>query len=239
MNRQWLMAICLVLVPIIGVPAASQAESKYLLLIPGQALDVPEAKSGQRWLGLFREADGYSLLLTRIEKKRWRDDTRDPSEGPVYYQHISTPDAKVEPIFLIKGPNLRERDSILVVHDKDLELGIGKHQILSKGVSSLTFEVSGKPKPDRPDNIENYELRLLGSGNRTVTAQRLDHGIAYDPPRLHWMGDLDCDGQLDFLMKRALGEGGGGLGPALYLSSAAEEGEIVHLVAVFSWDSGC
>jgi len=233
------MAIGLAIVPVFGVPAASQAESEYLLLLPGQTMNIPEAKSGQRWLGLFREADGYSLLLTRIDKKLVRADISDPPEGPFSLQEISTPDAKVEPIFLIKGPHLRERDSILVVHDKDLELGIGKHQFSSKGAPSLTFEVIGKPGPDRPDIIENFELRLLGNGKHTVTAQQLDHGIAYDPARLLWMGDLDCDGRLDFLMVTATSREGGGGAPALYLSSAAEEGEIVHFVAVIPWDSGC
>jgi hypothetical protein len=84
----------------------------------------------------------------------------------------------------------------------------------------------------------------------TITASSSNHpgidqviervGQCYDVAQIMWMGDLDGDGLIDLLLRGALiSYGPGGGEPALYLSSARQEGELMHLVDSVSFSDGC
>lgn len=55
--------------------------------------------------------------------------------------------------------------------------------------------------------------------------------------KILWVGDLDCDGSPDFIVDTS--DKYEYLGAELFLSSAAEEGELVHLVARGGYSTEC
>ncbi|MCE1183236.1 MAG: hypothetical protein LWW81_13200 [Rhodocyclales bacterium] len=86
------------------------------------------------------------------------------------------------------------------------------------------------------DQHQYYEYNLSdGVGRQRLFEDGLEtnQGGEQPSPLIRWVGDLDGDGKIDFLMSLP-GEGGCGFDERLYLSSAAVHKDFVFEAAHFS-----
>jgi hypothetical protein len=195
------------------------------------------AKSGETWLTLFEQKRKYSLILAKakVQKKRTIS-----YSGDEYDVHLSF-DKPGVPLFAVKnikhlkpGPitTLYHRPSSEEIERRNLPIDsmkLGFRREFNLNESWYTLRVSlGLNK----DGIEMGILVLEHNGVAQVIAQNYDEIIG----DLFWAGDSDNDGKLDLYFDEFNEKGY--FGVSLYLSSEAEKGKLVKVVATFG-TAGC
>lgn len=230
-----LMSMLICLVAFSDAPREQQ-DKPFRLLFVGESLarSDSEVETGQAWLGLYKEWDGFSLLYTRISRYQFWADGMD---GETSWQNIQTPDVSKPPMFLVKGPGLREKDSIPTVSSPVRDLNIGEYSFSLEG-QELRLVVMEDWSDDSPRPV--YTITASSSNHPGIDQVIERVGHCDDVAKIMWMGDLDGDGLIDLLLRGAsipYGDGGGE--PALYLSSARQKGELMHLVDSVSFSDGC
>jgi hypothetical protein len=199
------------------------------------------AKSGEIWLGLFKESGKYYLRESKIKIK--------PEDRPNYGYEDSVTiqfSNKKNPIFLLKNAKklktgkvktLYERPSFEEAEKHGVELkqlGVGFVQKINFNKTIYTFSV----KKGRTDKNRNVLVLVLDNGKRSQIVEFSSFFETGDNiGNILWAGDLDRDGKLDFYMDYYNYEKGG-IGTGLYLSSEAEKGKLVKQVASFG-TAGC
>lgn len=202
--------------------------------------DEVEAKSGEVWLGLFKNKMGFYLEKSKVIIIPVHDPIVDEVETQKTGKSVSV-ENKDQAIYLLKNAEFLNEGRVETFFDgnneseeysdyKDLradftkEFKIGKEIYTfraTKGISkkgekiiALTFE-NGREK-QVIHSIEYYGDDLVGT--------------------LQWIGDLDHDGKPDFFFSPWIQENKSRVN--LYLSSQANKGKLVKLVATYS-TSGC
>jgi hypothetical protein len=224
--------ICCVMFGCNGQSVASPVESEIQLLQVGAFHgDEVSAGSGEVWLGLYSMPDGYALIPSRITVETVYDPFVD-NAGEKTGKVVSV-EGRVRPLFLIKGLDAPERESIKTLSAEQTILSPGKSLNLrldDKNESHLTAYGEGDIGPNGFTSLENYSIEL----SKGQISQEL---LAYDStngaiPSLLWAGDLDGDGQLDLLIN-ATPHYAVYSAPMLFLSSMAKDGNLVKKVAIF------
>jgi hypothetical protein len=211
----------------------NEKKYKYALLQTGKFHgEEVSAKSGENWLGLFKQNDGFYLTSTKINVKRVYDEIVDESENQKTGKMVSV-NNKTEPLFLIKNAS---------------ELKAGKTETLFGIANPNEFDENNPSKEFRIDspydftfNNENYSLKVEKVFNAkteivyalileaTGTKQILNVSNEDYLGSLYWVGDLDQDNKLDFFItpyvKENISES------SLFLSSEAEENNLVKKIA--------
>jgi hypothetical protein len=205
-----------------------------------------DAKSGETWLGLFREQEDYSLRSTKIKIRRVHDEIVD-DETRKTGKNVSV-EGKLKPIFLLKNANkLREANITTLFYGLTMdeiseaeESELVSNETLTTLVKDFVqkYKINGeeyelKVIESKNKNNENiFALILESDGIRQVLHTSSESGVG----TLYWVGDLDRDGQPDFYFSLYIQENTEYRN--LFLSSEAEAGKLVKKVAVFS-TSGC
>lgn len=191
--------------------------------------DEIEAKSGETWLGLFKENDDYCLRSTKIKIRRVRDGVIDEI-GEKTGKSVRV-NGKHIPIFLVKNAELLKAGKIKTVFynssDEDstsLQNGFVRN-----------YEINNYKYILRVEGEVNSSKLTLESGSKKQILFSLDR-MRDATWNLIWVGDLDGDGKLDiyadlptfynFSERR------------LFLSSQPENDKLIKQVAVFH-TSGC
>jgi hypothetical protein len=109
----------------------------------------------------------------------------------------------------------------------------------SMQIGKFKFLASGKlVKTEYGETVENYKLVVEGNKNNQSIKQTLADIPFFDDKMVtfYWIGDLDQDGLPDFLVD--LSHKYSYSMPTLFLSSKAENGELVKMIAQLS-EFGC
>jgi hypothetical protein len=200
--------------------------------------EASEAQAGQ-WLGLFETATGWELR--RIDVKIQRDlDLMmgdNPDDPSTWTGWIVSTGSEIKPLFLVRG-----------LHDANLgsvkTLFVGKTMVMPESSLALGqqgFRLSLGAKGIRSGNryslygLSDYILLLYVGFADGVQSQELISVRYADPGEaaidVLWVGDLDADGKPDLLIDT--GNHYTVMEYSLYLSSCAQNDELVRCVAQF------
>ncbi|HSK70077.1 MAG TPA: hypothetical protein VK892_00170 [Pyrinomonadaceae bacterium] len=186
--------------------------------------DEIQAKSGETWLGLFKEKNKYNLRSVKIKVRRSFDVIVDELEEKTGKDVIV--EGKKQPLFLVKNAEmLREGEIKTVFYAPSFDEAIR----LQNGFVA-EYKLNDKKYNLRVEGGTNSSTLILESENNRQVLYFV--GAMGDATwNLYWVGDLDKDGKLDlyadipvfynFSQKR------------LFLSSQAENGRLVKQVALF------
>lgn len=200
--------------------------------------DQVKAKSGEIWLGLFKDKEKYYLRRTKLKIFRVHDSIVDAEENIKTGKSVFT-DVPAQAVFLLKNA-------------KTLREGEIKTIFFAGGIDETTGFKNGSRK-EFEFNEENYHLRVenqinsdefLSKGSKLTLAHNgkeqiliyLKDGCDDCGWNLYWVGDLDRDGKLDFYID--LSGHYNVSDKRLFLSSQADDGKLVKYVANF-WTNGC
>ena len=191
--------------------------------------DEIKAKSGEVWLGLFKENDKYFLRSTKIKVRPGYDAVIDEAGEKTGKDVVVK--GKNQPLFLVKNAGMLKEGEIKTIFSPQSS---DDGESLQNGfVADYIF--NGNNYTLRVDGEENSSKLILESENTKQVLFFVD-AVGDSIWRLNWVGDLDGDGKLDvyadlpvfynFSQRR------------LFLSSQAENGKLVKQVAMFH-TSGC
>jgi len=152
-------------------------------------------RSGEKWLGLFRINGSYSLIETTIRK------TSSKHKG-LYDTNVSTTTAG-DPVFLLRGAPDLSPGEIRTVFDSTLDDQYGYFtDSMPKG-----FGLAGSFWKLRAENLSLSGPPTMGTslvlerlGGETQILRHLPNGCDDCGWSVEWVGDLNRDGHLDFLI---------------------------------------
>lgn len=183
-------------------------------------------RSGEKWLGLFRVGNSYQLMETSLRKKRVKD------EG-LYDTEVSTT-TPYESVFLLQGAKTLRPGKIETIFDSK-----GYEEFASlKGAEPKGFGRRGQfwkiwiANPDNDGFLQKgSSLMLQRSGFDVQVLRSLPAGCDDCGWSVLWVGDLDNDSNLDFLID--MSRHYNSYEPTLFLSSASKEVGWVGIFAGF------
>jgi len=208
--------------------------------------DEVTVEPGPDWWGIFPEGDGFTLQLAPVTMTLEEDGIVD-EPGAMTGKKVTVPQEAV-PVLLVRGLANPQQGPVAIA-DSQVFGGFvypGQVQYLalpepnSRPSLRLTALGVAREREEFPDvAVYDYSLRLYaGSGASTVTQNivRIPELDGDGRPHLVWAGDLDRDGRIDLVFN--LTDHYNVSHMALFLSSAAKEGEFVGKVA--EWiTTGC
>lgn len=229
-------------------PFAWSDEPIQILRVGGWHGNEVSAEASPDWWGIFPEDDGFTLQSTPITITPFRDEIAGDAPDAKTGKRVSIPQ-DAAPVLLVKGLKNPVRGTLrsLAVPPPYSFLHLGETRYLrmkdEKPRDALRLAAVGEAKDwiEMPGHVAvfNYQFKLYQGydQNSVVQALPLVKIVSVDgPPRLIWAGDLDRDGRIDLLMDLTHDYNLTHL--ALFLSSSAQEGEFVGLVA--EWiTTGC
>lgn len=227
-------------------PALAMAEEGVQLAIPGFHAGADSVQVGRDWWGVFRRDGGFVLQPTAVTAEAVRNPLFDEeTEKTAVMIGISQ---ESRPAFLFRGLGgiqagplescAVDREAPQLYPGQELELKLGKRQRQER----VRLVVSGSvelPSGTAYPRVAAYQLHLI-KGFGSIVSQTIADlpGVSRGSwPGLVWAGDLDGDGKLDLLLDLRKNDLTTEL--ALYLSSAAKEGDLVGLVAKWRATSNC
>jgi hypothetical protein len=226
---------------------------KIKLLETGEGFhgDEIEAKSGEVWLGLFKERESYSLRSTKIKIRRVHDDIVDDEDETKKTGKSVEIEGKLKPIFLLKNANKLREASITTLFQRltiDEISEANESEIVSnEKLTTLKKDFIQKYKIGRKEyglkvidaknkNNEKILALILESNGIRQVLHTINAEYADSLGTVYWVGDLDRDEKPDFYFD--LFEHENVENRVLFLSSVTEKGKLVKMVAQF-WTTGC
>lgn len=210
------------------------------LLTTGQFhSDEVMAKTGERWLGLYPNGNGYGLIFSTLTVRRVHDEVVDGESGAKTGKSVEV-NHRETPVFLLKGARMLHPGFVVTLFTSS-EKTLGNKSVIDFHLAGADYHlsvVSDDPNPD--DYVVPQSARLVltsGATSQVLFPSSDDEEIMNEPSiYLYWAGDLDGDEKLDLYMhlnahynvSRAV----------LFLSSQARSGQLVRAVAAFS-SGGC
>lgn len=192
------------------------------------------ARSGERWLGLYTiyHATKLEVITAKVTRLRSRSYPGDENDARVSFGQPRLP------IFAVKDAPGLKPGFVVTVYPQDSWLRVAESESVVSGYRQA-FELRGNRYMLRAstgvteDGTETAVLVLEHDG-RSQVIQQIYH-VPTDGKdifgTLVWAGDLDGDNQLDLYFDEYNEKGAFVVG--LYLSSAANNGELVKQVATF------
>ena len=226
----------------------NEDESKFEIKLQeiGQGFhgDQVEAKSGETWLGLFKDKKDFYLKKSKVKIRRVHDSIVDAEETQKTGKSVSVL-GKKQPIYLLKNANFLKEGKVETLFGGNpksndfedgvdyLSLRVGFSREFNLGNQKYSIKVKkGKNKKD-----EIIFALILENGKTSQVLHSLKYFGGDDyAGTLYWVGDLDHDGNLDILTELYFHDNV--MYRNLYLSSKARSGKLVEKVAVFS-TTGC
>jgi hypothetical protein len=213
--------------------------------------DEVEAKSGEKWLGLFKENDGYFMRFSELKVSRVHDPIVDDNEKIKTGKSISLKNNKT-PIFLLKNAGTLQEGKITTLFQgltwKDFlnspeESNLNADEVLTVFKKDFVqkYKLGGNEYKlqvveAKNEKDEKILALILESEATKQILHTLNADYNSDLGNLYWVGDLDRDGKPDFYMDLYVHYNAGN--KVLFLSSQAERGKLVKKVAYF-WTTGC
>lgn len=200
--------------------------------------DEIDAKSGEKWLGLFVEKGKSYLAWTKIKVRRVRDFMDDEKSKEKNGKSVRV-ENKIKPIFLLKHAGMLGGGDTKTVFSAEKEMGddYNPEESISSNKYKRDFKIGGKTYTLKIVNEDNAATEYDVSKAKLVLVSGDTEQILADLSKgrveflgLIWAGDLDNDGKLDLYMNLSRENQ---TGNTLFLSSQAEKGILIKAVAVF------
>jgi hypothetical protein len=235
------MAICALGASTDGAPGVSPGKGFELIACGILPAEMVTWSSGEIWWGVFASGNGFALQPATLSVTPCRDiyDESDELTGKK-----TAVEGEQQPLFLVKalknpvaGPMLTVfRGTLSLLPGREVSFGIGGRQNLQ--LQTKGTQVPLEEANNRFGDIVNYELTVTGGKDNVVpqVLVRTDAVWSDGIPRLHWVGDLDRDGLLDFLLDTSMHYAAANT--QLYLSSEAGDTDVAAPVATMP-SSGC
>ncbi len=213
---------------------------KIKLLETGEGFhgDQVNAKSGEIWLGLFKDKERYFLRDTKLKISRVHDIVVDEEENIKTGKSVFTDD-KARAVFLLKNAKISRQGEIKTVFFADetnelTELKNGSRKEFEFNGEKYILSVENKIQSD--EFLGKGSKLLLSHNGKEQVLNYLKDGCNDCYWNVYWVGDLDRDGKLDFYFD--LSGYYNITDKKLFLSSQAEKGKLVKYVANFL-TNGC
>lgn len=207
-------------------------QTGYRILTPGcHHYDEVKAITESNWYGLSNSNKTFTLKSVNVSLDKCHDVVVDEEGDTTGVLVIS----EGEPLFLIQSPNQMVEGKVasLLIASQELEpgklVGLGsfdeRHFSLAV-TGNITDEGNRQPYDLL---IKNYQLKLYDQDANSQILVEFEQ-ISYEGlPMIYWAGDLDRDGSPDLILD--IRNHYNVSHYALYLSSAADEGQMVKFVA--------
>ncbi len=210
---------------------SSDHENDYRILVTGEfhGSDIDSIDS-RDWLGLFRIGSAFVLKQVNVHDRICRDPIVDGSDDSTGVS--ITVDAEEKPNILIKTKNKLRTGLVTTYYSEKNQIAPGDYVPFSKYSLAATGEITDEGFRHPSDLlIQNYELKLFRHENDNPRQVLVHYDrLAYDGiPSLIWAGDLDGDRKPDLIMD--ITNHYNVTYYALFLSSEAEPGQMVKMVA--------
>jgi hypothetical protein len=151
-------------------------------------------RSGERWLGLFREGESYVLRWTTIVNRRINNDG-------LFNREISTSDSNSS-VFLLRGADKLAPGKVDTVFDleRDGSFALGEQKSFGfRGSFWRLWLENGDPREDGYAQ-EGSALKLQRNSEIVQVLRTVPNGCNECGWTVLWIGDLDGDSNLDFLI---------------------------------------
>ncbi len=215
------------------------AKLKIKLLETGEGFhgDQVNAKSGEMWLGLFKDKERYFLRNTKLKISPAHDNIVD-EENIKTGKSVFT-DNNAQAVFLLKNAKTLRQGEVKTVFfaediDESTELKNGSRKEFEFNGEKYILSVENKIQSD--EFLGKGSKLTLSSNGKEQILTYLKDGCNDCYWNLYWVGDLDQDGKLDFYFD--LSWHYNAMDKKLFLSSQAENGKLVKYAANF-WTNGC
>lgn len=195
--------------------------------------DEIQAKSGEFWLGLFKENTGAFLKPVKIKVTRVHDDIVDENPKEKTGKKVTVA-YRSEPILLLKNADMLRRGKVITLFS---QTDADENNLMLNGFAK-DFNLNGT----------NYTLKVVSNNqaneylddtSKLVLVSGKTEQVVYKSGgcndcgwSLYWVGDLDKDGKLDLFAD--INHHYNVTTRRLFLSSQAKEGKLVKEVAVFT-----
>lgn len=185
--------------------------------------DEAPYRDGEEWLGLFKDGDTYTLDDTRVRIKRKLND--------LYETSVKT-ERKGESVFLLRGRiSLREGVVETVFDDIDNDSDSYFGDDPEKSFFFREHKYSLRVENASNGYLEQGSVLVLEMDGKRQILRSLEKHCDDCGWSVEWVGDLDNDGLLDFLLD--LNRHYNSYEPTLFLSSPAKNDDLVSVVAGF------
>lgn len=208
--------------------ADDESKFRIKLAMTGQGFHGDEvyAKTGQTWLGLFRDGDKFELRETKVKVVRSHDPVLD-KDNEKTGKDVSVA-SEEEPVFLLRNARTFHPGSVeTAFYAGDLERGV----TLDSGFKS-DYKLGDRWY--RMANLNGTTLTLESEGVSQILYHLSPVGDA--TWELIWAGDLDNDGKLDIFANIPVHYNF--MQYRLFLSGSADSKKLVKQVGMFHL-TGC
>lgn len=196
MKKTAAVILSILLAPLLCGGASAQTGGPRLSLIETGAFHGDEitANSGERWLGLFPTAKGFSLLRATLTVLAVHDPVVDANPSVKTGKEVRVRRAG-KSVFLLKGAGGPRLGLVKTAFAGEKNLGNAEAVKLRLGKRNYLLKVvSDDPNPSEL-LMQNSRLILVSGRKSQVLFSAREHDDA--GWALLWAGDLDGDGQLD------------------------------------------
>jgi hypothetical protein len=219
--------------------AMAQLGTPQLLLIGTFHGDEVAARSGETWLAMVPSEKGYMLVETRVRIELVKDELQDKDNETTGKKVSAEINKKV--LFLLRGINIIKPGEVetITMISSPFEINKSIYLRLSNGRSYKLSLVCEETTPLTVDNFKECPLILTaGSQSQRIMTFSVYYAPYKKPilasdahPSLLWAGDIDRNGAIDLLLD--LTNHYNIFNPVLFLSSAAQNNDLVNKVAEF------
>lgn len=192
---------------------------------------VPSDFEMSEWIGIYVDENGMYCKSTQATIKAvhdmWNDDENNLDAT------IIEDESKIPSVFLFSGITVPENFRVKSFNNIPNRILIGN----STQLGDYTLKADGEVTPENQLPL-TYRLTIMGSKNGKEIEQIIvDHEFLDDAmTAILWIGDLDADDIPDMIID--MSHKYSYSAPALFLSSQADDGDILKLVAECESDFG-
>ncbi len=214
-----------------------ESKFKIKLLEVGEGFhgDEVKAKTGETWLGLFKDADKYYLKMTKLKIKKVHDPIVDEKPFQKTGKSVKTIENK-QPIFLIKNAKQLKQGKVQTVFDADNfeyeQINLNNNTDKSIVFNDVKYRLFVKSsKPDKSEYLDETSKLIFSDGKieQVIYFPKICDDCGWG---IYWAGDLDQDGKLDLYLN--LSNHYNSSQNRLLLSSEANKNELLKEVARFT-----
>jgi hypothetical protein len=201
--------------------------SEIQILQVGEFFCEIAAEPNEVWLGLYPTKDGYSLMPSTVRVDAFYDPAMGDDENVTGATRVSV-QGQNAPLFLITGLDSLKAGTVKTLFSGRLPLPLGSSLEFTLD-NEITYSITAFGGLKSNSGSVDRKVELV-KGNRSQVICSFDTKNA-TVSYLLWAGDIDRDGQLDLLIDSICDYSTSG--PALFLSSLAEDGNLLQNAAQF------
>ncbi len=190
------------------------------------------AKSGDMWLGLYKNGDGYMLMPSILSVELVYDGIID-APGEKSGKEIRVP-GMGDPLFLIRGKRFEQARPVKTIELPESEIDGSFDASFTLSEKNYRLHIVSPEK--NPEGFVGNNSKLVFSNGELEQVLYFAKECSFCKWQVRWLGDLDGDDKPDFLL--FVSDHYNVSNQKLFLSSMAENGKLVKEVAEFT-TTGC